>query len=149
MHVPAIPLLLGLTGLLPFLWATLLGLGLGDRAAPVLPTVLTGEGRLIMLRYGAIILPFMSGVLWGFATKASGAKAMAAYGLSVIPALWWFFMPGGGVTSSLINLATGFACLLILDFAYQSWGLAPLWLLRLRVLLTLVVLACLAVGIFR
>jgi SAM-dependent methyltransferase len=27
---------------------------------------------------------------------------------SVLPALWWFFMPGTGVTSALTNLATGF-----------------------------------------
>lgn len=148
MRIPYSAFLLGTAGLIPFIWAALLILGLGNRAAPILPAVLTGEGRLIMIRYGGIILPFMSGVLWGFATKAHGAKAMMAYSLSVLPALWWFFMPGAGVTSALINLGTGFIGLLLLDYTYQTWGLAPSWWMRLRVFLTLIVLACLCIGIF-
>lgn len=148
-RIPPAAALLGLAGLIPFVWAAMLVLGLGTRAADALPAVLSGEGRLIMIRYGGIILPFMSGVLWGFATKSSGPEAIAAYGLSVLPALWWFFAPGGGVTSALINLATGFAGLLLLDYAYQLWGLAPAWWLRLRIPLTAIVLICLSIGIFQ
>lgn len=147
--IPTAPLLLGLAGLLPFLWAVVLIFGLGTAVSPLLPDVLTGNGQILMLRYGGIILPFMSGVLWGFATRADGTQAAVAYTLSVIPALWWFFMPGSGVTSSLMNLATGFVGLLILDIAFQTWGLTPAWWLRLRILLTAVVIACLAVGIWQ
>jgi hypothetical protein len=150
--VPAAPLLLGYAGLLPFIWAALLILDLDRHVAPFLPDVLTswlpGNGRLIMVRYGGIILPFMSGVLWGFATRAGGAKAAAAYVLSVIPALWWFFLPGTGVNSALINLAFGFAGILLLDMFYQAWGLTPNWWVSLRFQLTAIVLICLAIGIF-
>ena len=105
-------------------------------------------GPYIQLFYGSIILSFMSGVLWGFATKAQGPQAATGYALSVIPALWAFFMTGGGPTTAGTNLIFGFLGLLILDFAFHSWGLAPPWWMSLRVLLTSLVVACLAVGVF-
>jgi len=147
-RIPAPAFLLGLAGLLPFLWGALLVLGFSGGLQAILPQSLSGDGRLIMIRYGGIILPFMSGVLWGFATKATGPQAAMAYALSVLPALWWFFMPGSGYMSALINLASGFAGLLFLDFAFQRWGLAPGWWMSLRLQLSSVVLACIAVGIF-
>lgn len=146
-RIPLPALLLGTAGLLPFFWGTILLLGYGDGLMRDLPRALGGDGRLVMLRYGAVILPFMSGVLWGFATRARGLQAAAAYALSVVPALYWFFMPGGGPTSGLINLMTGFAGLLILDFAFWRWGLTPAWWMALRVPLTLAVLVCLGAGL--
>ena len=146
-RIPPAALLLGLAGLIPFVWGALLVLGSAGSGVS-LPAVLTGDGRLLMLRYGGIILPFMAGVLWGFATRARGTQAAVAYALSVLPALWWFFMPGIGPASALMNLAIGFAALLLLDYAFQLWRLAPGWWMTLRLFLTAVVLACLAVGIW-
>jgi hypothetical protein len=146
--IPPAALLLGLAGLVPFLWAALLVLGLPGLVHIPLPPALTGDGTLIMIRYGGIILPFMSGVLWGFATRATGTQAIAAYALSVLPALWWFFAPGSGVNGALINLATGFLGLLLLDYAYQRWGLAPDWWMSLRITLTTLVIVCLGIGIW-
>jgi hypothetical protein len=140
--------LLGLAGLLPFLWGALLVVGFTGGMDRWLPQTLSGDGRLIMIRYGGIILPFMSGVLWGFATKAEGRQAAVAYALSVLPALWWFFMPGTGYTSALINLASGFGGLLFLDYAFQRWALAPPWWMALRLQLSSVVLACIALGLW-
>ena len=77
-----------------------------------------------------------------------GAQAAAGYTLSVIPALWAFFMTGGGPASSGMNLIFGFLGLLALDFAFSTWGLTPRWWMSLRVLLTAIVVACLAVGVF-
>ncbi|MEM7519922.1 MAG: DUF3429 domain-containing protein [Pseudomonadota bacterium] len=147
-RIPPAALLLGFAGLAPFLWGALLSLELFGAASLPVPAVLNGDGRLIMLRYGGIILPFMAGVLWGFAAKAQGEHATIGYALSVIPALWWFFMPGTGVTSALINLGTGFVGLLILDYAFLRWGLAPAWWMALRLQLTAVVIICLAIGVF-
>lgn len=147
-RIPPAALLLGLAGLIPFVWGALLVLGYWAPGPFRLPDALSGDGRLVMLRYGGIILPFMSGVLWGFATRAVGAQAAVCYALSVIPALWWFFMPGTGMISGLINLATGFAGLLLLDVMFQRWHLAPAWWLRLRLQLTVVVLICLGIGIW-
>ncbi|MGC1503250.1 MAG: DUF3429 domain-containing protein [Sulfitobacter sp.] len=147
-RIPASALLLGLAGLIPFIWAALLVLDLFVVPDWPFPQVLLGDGRLLMIRYGGIIMPFMSGVLYGFATKARGMQAVAAYFLSVMPAVWWFFMPGTGVTSALTNLCTGFIGLLLLDFAFTRWGLTPTWWIALRVQLTAVVVLCLCVGIF-
>jgi hypothetical protein len=153
-RIPAAALLLGLAGLAPFVWGALLIIDLWpvkEALVPgfvTLPAALEGDGRLILVRYGGIILPFMSGVLWGFATRAEGWQAAACYALSVLPALWWFLMPGGGVISALINLAIGFIALLLLDYMFQRWELAPPWWMTLRVQLTLAVLACLAIGIW-
>lgn len=147
-RIPAAALLLGLAGLIPFIWAALLVLDLFAIPDWPIPQVLLGEGRLIMIRYGGIILPFMSGVLFGFATNARGLQAVAAYALSVLPALWWFIMPGSGVTSALTNLGTGFIGLLLLDYAFSRWDLTPSWWIALRVQLTVVVVLCLCIGIF-
>ncbi len=145
-RTPAIAFILGFAGLIPFIWGALLVTGYPAPDFP-LPPALQGDGRLIMIWYGGIILPFMSGVLWGFATNARGTQATLAYTLSVLPALWWFFMPGVGPTSSLINLATGFVAVLILDYAFSRWELTPTWWMPLRAQLSFVVLVCLGVGI--
>jgi len=106
-------------------------------------------GTYVSLSYGTLILSFMSGVLWGFAAKAEGRQAAVGYGLSVIPALWAFFMVTDGTAGSLIALAAGFAGLLMLDATFAAQGLAPRWWMRLRLMLTGAVLACLAVPILR
>lgn len=146
--IPSSALLLGLAGLIPFLWgaasASIPGLGtwglqtFGPRFV----------GLYVQLFYGAIILAFMSGVLWGFATKAKGKTAATGYVLSVIPALWAFFFTGGGPSSAGMNLIVGFAALLALDLVFWLQGLAPKWWMALRVVLTAIVILSLAIGIF-
>jgi Protein of unknown function (DUF3429) len=144
-QIPRPALLLGLAGLIPFLWsaATQLSPSLAGWAGQFLSPMFLGA--VVGLTYGTIILSFMSGVLWGFATKAEGTQAAIAYGLSVIPALWVFVMVTDASANSTIFLAAGFVGLLLLDAMYSAWGLAPSWWLRLRVMLTVVVLGCLAI----
>ena len=146
--IPRSALWLGLAGLIPFVWGALTTLnpalaewGLRSFGARFI-------GPYIQLYYGAVILSFMSGVLWGFATKAEGAAATTGYALSVIPALWAFFMTGGGPTTAGINLIFGFVGLLLLDFHFARLRLAPPWWMPLRLFLTTIVLACLAAGVF-
>ena len=137
--IPRSALLLGLAGLIPFLWGALT---LYVPAAYDWGQMTLGGrfiGPYVQLFYGAVILSFMSGVLWGFATKATGATATAGYALSVIPALWAFFMTGGGPTTAGVNLITGFLGLLLLDWHFWRLGLAPRWWMHLRVLLTAIV----------
>lgn len=145
--IPRAPLILGLAGLLPFLWGALTVLvpDLGLRSAQAIGPRFAGP--YVMLSYGAVILAFMSGVLWGFATKATGSLAATGYALSVIPALWAFFMTGGGPVSAGMNLIFGFAGLLLLDWMFSRWGLAPAWWMPLRLILSAVVIVCLAVGV--
>ncbi len=146
--VPRSALILGLAGLIPFLWGaiTVLQPGLADWTIHTIGPRFAGP--YVMLFYGAIILAFMSGVLWGFATKLEGTQATAGYALSVIPALWAFFTTGGGPTSAGISLMAGFVGLLGIDWLFWRFGVAPEWWMQLRVLVTAVVLACLAVGVF-
>jgi hypothetical protein len=146
--IPRAPLLLGLAGLIPFLW------GAASELVPALAEFGTRRlgprfvGPYVTLSYGTVILAFMSGVLWGFATRAQGRQAAIGYGLSVIPALWAFLFVGGGPVSAAIHLIAGFLGLLLLDAAFARWGLAPPWWMRLRLGLTAVVVACLAVPAF-
>ncbi|WP_299025369.1 DUF3429 domain-containing protein [uncultured Sulfitobacter sp.] len=149
MHgIPRSPLLLGLAGLIPFLWgaATVLSPSLNDLSATTLGARFTGP--YVQLFYGAIILSFMSGVLWGFATKATGTRATTGYILSVLPALWAFFMTGFGPNTASLNLMIGFAGLLVLDTTFFRWGLTPSWWMSLRLLLTAIVLICLTITAF-
>jgi len=134
---------LGFAGLIPFVWGvvTLYHDGTADFTASLLGPRFVGP--YVQLFYGTVILSFMSGVLWGFATKTTGAAAAAGYALSVIPALWAFFMTGGGPVSTGLNLITGFLGLLILDFYFFRAGLTPRWWMKLRIMLTSGVVACL------
>lgn len=142
-QIPRSALILGLAGLIPFVWGaiTVLVPALADWGQSVLGPRFVGP--YVGLAYGTVILSFMSGVLWGFATRAEGQAAATGYALSVIPALWAFFFVGGGPTSAAINLAAGFVGLLALDYTFARAGLAPAWWMRLRLLLTAVVLLCL------
>ena len=97
----------------------------------------------VLLNYGQIILAFMSGVLWGFATRAKGGRAALGYTLSVLPALWVFFTVGAGAASSAGFLIAGFVGLLALDWVFWRQALAPEWWMRLRIMLTAVVVICL------
>ena len=138
--IPRSALILGLAGLIPFVWGALTILQ-PDLAIWGQMTI-GGRfvGPYVQLFYGAVILSFMSGVLWGFATNATGRMATASYVLSVVPALWAFFMTGGGPTTAAVNLIVGFLGLLLLDWHFWRLGLAPPWWMKLRGLLTAIVI---------
>ena len=146
--VPRAPLLLGLAGLLPFLWgvATLWSVPLQDLTLRLVGPRFAGP--YVILSYGTVILSFMSGVLWGFATRAEGEAAALLYALSTLPALWAFFFVGGGPVSAAIHLMAGFVAVLGIDWLIWRNGLAPPWWMALRVPLTAVVVACLGVVAF-
>ncbi|MBL6427381.1 MAG: DUF3429 domain-containing protein [Maritimibacter sp.] len=136
--IPRTPLLLGLAGLIPFVW------GAVTSFAPVAWVDDIFVGYAVLADYGMIILSFMSGVIWGYATRATGRQANLLYVLSVIPALWAFFFAFGDY--ALLTLAAGFLLILPIDIAATRAGLAPVWWTRLRVLLTSVVVPCLVIG---
>lgn len=141
--IPRSALLLGLAGLLPFAWGVVT---LWFPTVALQTIALVGPrfvAPYVGLFYGAVILSFMSGVLWGFAARADGPVATPAYTLSVLPALWAFFTTGGGDQSAAIALIAGFVGLLALDWTFWRHGLAPAWWMKLRVPLTIGVVACL------
>ena len=146
--IPRAALLLGLAGLIPFLWGAVTTVfpDLGMWSARAIGPRFSGP--YVGLFYGAVILSFMSGVLWGFAARLEGAQASTGYALSVIPALWAFFMTGGGPTGSAISLIAGFIGILGLDWLFWRHGAAPEWWMSLRLALTAVVVTCLTIGVF-
>jgi hypothetical protein len=149
MAVPRSALILGLAGLIPFVWSALTQVWAPADAWTMTALGPRFVGPYIGLSYGTVILAFMSGVLWGFATRATGRQAAAGYALSVIPALWAFFFVGGGVASASVYLIAGFVGLLMIDAAFARQGFAPEWWMRLRVPLTAVACLCLAVPLLR
>jgi len=137
MNIPRTPLILGLLGLIPFVFGAVeVVFGTAGLAE--------GIGIQILLLYGTVILAFMSGVLWGLAATGKGWNL--GYILSVIPALWAFFSTLLDVPTRIIALAIGFAAILVLDWVYRH--IAPRWWLHLRLILTSVVLLCLGLTSF-
>ena len=144
MTIPAPALFLGLAGLVPFVW------GATTVMSPSLVAVLPVPrlvGQAVLVGYGSVILCFMSGVLWGF-VAASGTERQRwrGYALSVVPALWVFFAvtPGSQGISALL---VGFLVLLASEAQFGLWGLTPPWWMRLRLILTAGVAACLGIGL--
>ncbi len=146
--IPRSALWLGLAGLIPFLWsaATHLSPGLTVTALTYMSPLYLGG--YLGLTYGTVILAFMSGVLWGFATRAEGAAATQGYALSVLPALWVAFVVNGAAADAALLLAAGFVGLLGLDWHFWQSGLAPVWWLRLRLILTVPVVIVLGLLAF-
>ncbi|WP_407494174.1 DUF3429 domain-containing protein [Pseudooceanicola sp. MF1-13] len=139
--IPLAPLALGVAGLIPFIAGALLRLGVIS-TVPLMPGELATDGAALILGYGTIILAFMSGILWGFATKSDDPML---YALSVVPALWGFLNNGEG-SDSLIWLMTGFILLWLLEFVYIRRNLTPEWWRRMRSGLQFIVLICIYLG---
>ncbi len=141
--VPSTALALGAAGLIPMIW------GVGEIYLPVIRQISEDwinswfYAPYATLRYAGIILVFMSGVLWGFAAQANGASASMGYKLSVLPALYAFFFVLGDTQEVAIKLAVGFVLVLGLDALFHRQKMTPEWWMRLRVVLTVVMVTCL------
>jgi hypothetical protein len=140
--VPRIPLLIGIAGLVPFVWGALTVTfdPLAVWSIQIFGARFTGP--YVGVFYGAVILAFMSGVLWGFATKSDRPLG---YALTVPPAFWAFFSTGGGHVAAALNLAIGFLAILLLDAYFVRHRLAPDWWMALRIPITVVVVSCLLI----
>ncbi|MCA8878993.1 MAG: DUF3429 domain-containing protein [Rhodobacteraceae bacterium] len=138
---------LGLAGLAPFAWGALTGLApplfdLGQR--------LLGPrfvGLHVQVFYGAIVLAFLSGVLWGFASRSDSQAPTRFHALAVLPALWAFLFVGGGADRAAWVLVVGFLGLLGLDRYFSLHGLTPGWWMEASTLRTALIVACLTLGL--
>jgi hypothetical protein len=145
--IPTSALILGLAGLIPFFWgtATSLGFCLENSKLNWLSEEYTGAS--INLIYGTVILAFMSGVLWGFATNVSDKEGQLDLILSVLPALWAFFTFNGILSNPFISLIIGFLGVFVIDMRFYYWQMTPEWWLSLRSILTLFVIICLSINL--
>lgn len=138
---------IGYLGLIPFVYAVLLILSTPG-SLPTFGLAPPGPdgGLRVLERFGAAILAFMGGCLWGFSSApprvprwpfllAAGAPAIIAY-LAIQP----------HPARSCVFLAFGYMTLQGLDIAFQRLRIAPDYWLTLRLPLTAGVMTCLLIG---
>jgi hypothetical protein len=132
-RIPGLALVLGVAGLIPFVWGVLV-----VQTGALLPPGMT-DPRVAVLAYALMIYCFMAGCLWGFAAKGEWS---AGYALSIAPILFFIVFAVFGMPVNFV-LLIGFVLLLPLDYVFARSGLAPGWWMKLRLGLTVVVVACL------
>lgn len=143
-HSPRTALILGTAALLPFVWGVVtmwsqpLALATARHLGPRF------IGPYVQLSYGTVALAFLSGILWGFASRARAGVAATGYLLSVLPAAWAFLFVSGGPVSAATALGAGFIGVTALDWLFWQQGLVPRWWMRVRLGFTVVVLLSLA-----
>lgn len=138
---------LGFAGLIPFVYGVAM-LFAAPGSLPTLgffPSDATG-GVLILERFGAAILGFMGGCLWGFASSREGGPTLALLAATAVPAFLAFIAIRDVPATSCLWLAFGFVVLQAIDVAFQRTGVAPEYWLSLRLPLTAGVMACLLIG---
>ena len=140
--IPAPAIILGLAGLMPFLFLTSVWLTGSVMSSAV--------ARETLVAYSIAILSFMGAVHWGLAMNATRCdQTWRRYAVSVIPALAataTAFIEG---RLQFVWLAVCFFGLLVYDLLAVRRGEAPSWYPRIRWPLTLSVCACLAAAALR
>ena len=130
--IPPAVILLSATGLLPFL----AGAGLSWANHPSLAET----AAFAVLTYGAVILSFLGGIVWGVAAASSHRlvkeHSVELFALSVIPPLvgWSALFLESPQGYSLLALA--FLGQLALDKRMRDLRLVPWWWIGLRLALT-------------
>ena len=121
-------LLLGWSGVLPFLLAVLAAFVLPERA---------GLAAAVFVSYGAVILSFLGGARWGRALAADVGPGR--YVEAVLPSLIGFaaLLLVHVAWVALLLLATGFAVWMVIDQRDPLW--APAYK-RMRLAISVVVL---------
>jgi len=146
-RIPFPAAFLGGAGLIPFVGAVLL-LSAEEGAVPRLGIVSCGaEGAMFVLaNLGAILLGFMGGCIWGFASAPGRTPSLLVLTASVLPAILAFLAIRPDPALSCLWLAFGFVALQAIDVALQRAGITPDYWLNLRLPLTAGVVACLLTG---
>ncbi|MEO1000545.1 MAG: DUF3429 domain-containing protein [Pseudomonadota bacterium] len=145
--VPRAALLLGLSGLIPFVGGTaLVFLPMGTIPLFGIIESSPAGGFWLLERYGAAILAFMGGCLWGFAVTGERQAPPVLLALTTVPALIAVFGLGPTPMASLWTLGMGLGLLLMLDAVFVFQRLAPGWWLWLRIPLTLVAVPSLVIS---
>jgi len=142
-RVPVTAIVLSLGGLLPFFGLTAL------LFAASRPTATTSFTLAALIGYGAVILSFLGGIRWGATLGERNRSVQAlALGVSIIPALvgWSAILllsVRGQALAPLSLLIAGFATQGLWDLVGARSGALPQWFSRLRLPLTIAVIACL------
>ena len=104
-----------------------------------------------LLGYGAVILSFLGGILWGRvmdnAPMPAADERARLLGLSVLPSLLAWAALLIDSRSGLLLLEVSFVGALAIDLWLARRGAAPQWFPHLRIPLTVVVVGCLTVSV--
>ncbi len=141
--LPSFAILLGLAGLLPFLFCSLGALSLSSDAST--------RSLLALVAYGATILAFLGGVHWGLALDGSDLPSdrvqRVRFGLGVVPSLigWAALLVTfiGLPSTGLLVLTAGFVATTVVEAQAARRGLMPQRYMWLRWGLSIVVVVCL------
>ncbi|MGP9820269.1 DUF3429 domain-containing protein [Salinarimonas sp. NSM] len=129
--IPPVPLVLGLSGLIPFYVpavALLAGLDLGGDPAFL---------ALALAAYGALILSFLGGIRWGIAVAMEEQDAARrGYVIAVVPSLLAFAALALPPEARLWTLCGLHVALGLLDYGLVCREEAPEWFGRLRLVLS-------------
>jgi hypothetical protein len=146
-RIPVAAAFLGAAGLIPFVYAMVM-LFIDEGTLPtfgVVPSDPAG-GVHILWTLGAILLGFMGGCLWGFASAPGREPTLVLLGTAAVPAVLAFLAIRPDPALSCLWLAFGFVVLQAIDVAMQRAGVTPGYWLQLRLPLTAGVVACLLAG---
>nr|WP_323781876.1 DUF3429 domain-containing protein [Amylibacter sp.] len=136
---PRTPLALATLGTAPFI------IGAIGAATDTVFTPFPSSSVESVIHYGIVIMSFLTGILWGFASHSPKGQSSYAYITGAIPALYVFFAVAGSDADKLEALMFGFPALLVIDTSFQKSTLTPPWWLTLRIPTTIVIIACLTV----
>jgi hypothetical protein len=146
-RVPFPALFLGGAGLIPFAYGVaLLFTEPGDLLGFGLIEPSPAGGVKLLQDFGAIILGFMGGCLWGFASAQDRAPSLVFLTATIVPAFIAFIAIQPDPALSCVWLAFGFVILQGIDVVFQRAGVTPDYWLSLRLPLTAGVMTCLLVG---
>lgn len=145
--VPFASSLLGVAGLVPFVYGVMLILS-GPGVLPGFgifePT--PAGGVKLLQDFGAIILGFMGGCLWGFGSTPGQVPKFGILLASIVPAGIALLSMRPEPAMSCAGLALGFAVLQGIDMVLHRKGVTPDYWISLRLPLTTGVIVCLLVG---
>ena len=136
-EVPRIPLFLSVVGVIPFIF---LSLGIW-----FLSDVLKSIALYYLLNYSVIIITFIGAIYWGVAME-KGEKNFKPYFISVVPALLCWFMFMGFFSNYFLILVFfifAFFFMYLVDVKYVRSNFFPTWYLKLRKIISVIVLLCL------
>ena len=142
-EIPTAAALLGAGGLIPFVGLAAAAHFAGDVDASIAVEALRA--------YGAVILSFLGGIIWGLGIAGFGgaaAKPREALRLtvSILPSLFGWLALMLPEQSGLWLLASCFLMVLAVDLIMSRQGLAPRWYPALRWRLTVIAFLCLLVA---
>lgn len=128
----------GLAGLAPFLFHAMFAW-----VSPV--TEVAGVFRS-QIHYTAVVLSFIGAVHWGvvLAGATEGSGTVLRLGWGVLPSIFAWVVSLYAAPTALALLSAALVVALVVDLVLYRGGGAPRWWLSLRIVLTAVAAACVA-----